>query len=356
MAAIGAGGVERLAVQRGEIAPAPDTARSHEAQYGIAGLPGEAWRQPDGENEPGDAPVGGVENGDGHFRNATQTFAVTGRPIRALRENALDPAHLREAQSAIQFGEAIVVTEQAMIQPSVRRPAALIAERANRLGELAIAGDEHSAFARGDRLVGIEAEDSKVAEAADGPAAVLRAKGLAGVLNHPGSVAGGKLQDGIEVGGTAEGVDDEDGARAGRDGTGDAGWVEVEREGIDVRENRRCALVKNGVGGGDEREGRENHLVAFTDSQGRQTEVQAGRARGQGHAVRHADEAGDGFLELLELGAEADPRGVQHRDDGFDIRSVDIRGREGNSHGARLISSSSPTGTEARTEAIRSAA
>ena len=91
---------------------------------------------------------------------------------------------------------------------------------------------------------------------------------------------------GIEVGGTAERMYYDNGARPGRDGAGHALGRQVERAWVDVRKDRRGPPIKNGMRDGDESERRENHFIAFTDAEGGQTEVQSGRAGRQGHGVR----------------------------------------------------------------------
>ena len=131
-----------------------------------------------------------------------------------------------------------------------------------------MARDNHAAFAGGDLLVGVEGEDPGVAEGADPAAANFRADGLASVFNDAQVVTVCNFKQGRNVGGTAESVHGDERARVRRDGGLDPGGGEVERFGVDIRENGESADVADSVGYGDEGEGRDDDLVARADAQG----------------------------------------------------------------------------------------
>ena len=57
-------------------------------------------------------------------------------------------------------------------------------DKASLLCHLLVVGDEHTAFAGGDVLVGEEAERSAVANGAEFLALVLRQRAVASILNH----------------------------------------------------------------------------------------------------------------------------------------------------------------------------
>ena len=135
---------------------------------------------------------------------------------------------------------------------------------------------QHSAaFAGSELLVGIEAKDGQIAEAAGALVFELRADGLACILDHGQVVAAGDAQERVHLGRNAEGVNDKDGPRSWRNGPLDAGGVKIKSHRIDLRKDRRGADLENRIGNGDEREGRHNHLVAFTDAECEQSEMQS---------------------------------------------------------------------------------
>src|ERR1039458_562174 len=145
-----------------------------------------------------------------------------------------------------------------------------------------IMGQHGAAFAGGELLVGIEAEDGEVAEAACaaeiGLVSKLGTDGLAGVFNEDQVVAAGDGLKSVHFRGEAEGVDDEDGAGAGRDGPLDAGGREVEGDGVDLRKDGRGADLEDRVGYCNECERGNDDLVAFADAEGEQSEMKAGGA------------------------------------------------------------------------------
>ena len=62
---------------------------------------------------------------------------------------------------------------------------ALMAQSPQPLGERAVVGDDHAAFAGGHHLAGVQAEDRDLGERAHRPVAVAAAEGAGGIVNHP---------------------------------------------------------------------------------------------------------------------------------------------------------------------------
>jgi len=128
-------------------------------------------------------------------------------------------------------------------------------------------------------LIGIEAEDGEMSETACavgiGRLAEFSADGLAGVLNKEEVVASGEGLKSDDVGGNAEGVNDEDGAGAVGDRAFDGLWIEIESDGVDFREDGCGADLQHSIGDGDEGKGRDDDFVAFTDVEGEQGQVKA---------------------------------------------------------------------------------
>ena len=92
-----------------------------------------------------------------------------------------------------------------------------------------IARQHRAALARRDLLVGIEAEDGQIAEAAGAAQVEARADGLAGVFNQRETVPARNDPERIDLSGNAEGVNGQDGACARSDCALHGGGVEVER-------------------------------------------------------------------------------------------------------------------------------
>src|SRR5687767_12137647 len=143
-------------MNRREIIGAADAGGSQFLDGFIAVAKLEEVVEADYEDEPGHHRVfddgGDDDKTAGHYAldvldgNAVAFF---GQLVEAL--------HLGAAEGGVDFGEAIVVAKALVGQPA-HSLAALVAKGAARLGEGFIVGDDHSAFAGGDLLVGIKAE------------------------------------------------------------------------------------------------------------------------------------------------------------------------------------------------------
>ena len=82
----------------------------------------------------------------------------------------------------------------------------------------------------------------------------------------------------------AEGVNDKDGARARGNGLLDGGRIEVERDGIDLGEDRCCAGLEHGVGHGNKCERGNDDLMPPAYSQREQGQMQTGCAGADGNS------------------------------------------------------------------------
>ena len=166
--------------------------------------------------------------------------------------------HLHDADGGVDVGEAVVETETGMGQPTnCSGIAALVAQKLRHMSaSFLVVCHHHAAFAGGDLLVGVEAEDAAAAESSDLAFFVGRAGRLfAGIFDEGDFMAGGELGNVVHAGGVAEGFDAEDGLGFWRDGFGGFFGVHVEGGGFDVGEDRRGADHFDGVAGGDEGEG-----------------------------------------------------------------------------------------------------
>src|SRR5438093_6105766 len=185
----------------------------------------------------------------------------------------------------------------------------VVAQRARQQSHPVAVRGERAALAVGAEVLGgIEAEGGGPAEAADAPAVVARAVGLAGILDDGDVVASGDRQDGIEIRGPAVEVHRHDCPRARGDRGFDALGVEVGGSGTDVHEHRPGADVGDGFGGGDEGVGRGDDLVARLHPHRQQGQMQGARARVHGHAVLDATVCSELLLEARDLLAENERR------------------------------------------------
>ena len=122
---------------------------------------------------------------------------------------------------------------------------------------------DHAALAGGQLLVRVEGEGREIAARADQPAlGVVRPERLAGVLEQAEAARRRRALAARARGRVAEDVDRQQARGALADAPPRPRRVEVERDRVDVAEDRRRALVEQAVGRGDEAERRGDDLVA----------------------------------------------------------------------------------------------
>ena len=144
---------------------------------------------------------------------------------------------------------------------------AVQAHHARPRGQLGVARDQHAAFAGGDGLVGVEAEDGGVAgQRADQLAADRRRQRMGGVFDHLQPVALRDGQDGRHVGRQAGVVHRQDGLGAWRDRRLDGEAVDVQRDRVDVDQLHVGAEVAHHLGRGGEGVRGGDDLVAGADA------------------------------------------------------------------------------------------
>ena len=162
------------------------------------------------------------------------------------------------------------------------------AQRADARGEFVVAQREHAALARGEILVGVEAEARDVADGAD-----LAAVGEPGlrrvrsILHETQPVPGARDLERGQIAGVPCVVHGHDGARARRDGRGDGRRVDAQRLGVDVAEDGPRAGADDDVGGSGPGQRRRDHLVAFPLADAERTQRQVHRGRAGGDRERH---------------------------------------------------------------------
>ena len=115
----------------------------------------------------------------------------------------------------------------------------------------------------------------------------------------------GDRQDRVHVGHVAAQVDGHDGRGPVGDRRLDLAGIDLECLRVGVDEDRQGVLEQHRVDRGDERVGRNDHLVARLDADRRQRGEEGTRAVGGGHAMLRAGQLGVGRLELVHALAAA---------------------------------------------------
>ena len=124
-------------------------------------------------------------------------------------------------------------------------------------------------------------------------------------------------------------MDADDGAGAGRDRGGDGRRVNGQGLGLDIGEDRDRTHLGHGGRGGDERQRRDDDLVADTDIEGAQDELQRDGAIGDRYAVLRILVSGKGVLESFRVGVVMEPAPPSTPQHVEHLRLCDRVGRKG---------------------------
>jgi hypothetical protein len=119
-----------------------------------------ALRQANYIDKPGDCAVWKCNRRQFEIGDCRQERLVALSDGSAAGEYFVDSRQLDAAEGACEIGEAVVVAGFNVVQPVARLTSALVAEAAETGGVGWIVGQDGAAFAGGELLVGIEAEDS----------------------------------------------------------------------------------------------------------------------------------------------------------------------------------------------------
>jgi hypothetical protein len=217
-----------------------------------------------------------------------------------------EAAQLRDSERAQDVAQAVVERRPRHVVVGVRRKPAVVAERADALGERCVVRRDRAALAGRDDLPRMEREAAEPAERAARPAAARRAERACGVLDHR------QVRVVVERRRPAEEMHGEHGLRLRRHAARGVGRVHVHRHGIDVDEHRRRAAEGDDVAGGWERVRGHEHLVARPEPERQHREVERGRPRRHRDHVLDADGVGEQRLELLDLRAHRELPGREH--------------------------------------------
>jgi hypothetical protein len=198
-------------------------------------------------------------------------------------------------------------------------------------GARAVVGEDGAAVAvAAERLAWIEAGCRDRRERADHAIALARAEALRRVLDQQHVVALADRADRGIVGGEAEQVDREHGARPQLALLLDLAHRRLERRGVevvgrvlDVDEHRCRAQRHRHLGRGAVGEARQEDGVARPDIVGHQRDAQGIGAARHADSVRSTGQPREGGFELRDLGAEDVAAGGQHLGDAGIDRLLD---------------------------------
>jgi hypothetical protein len=180
----------------------------------------------------------------------------------------------------------------------VSLPRAMNAKLAHFVGDVGMLGHDHAPIAEGAEVLrGEKRERGRPYALAD-----ALHEGLGGILEQDDAI----LAQPVERGAPPEEIHREDRARSLCDARLCSVHVDVEIS-ADVGEHGCCARVDDGLGGGDERERRDDHLVAFANALGPKRNEQRVAPRRHRDGMRHVELARDLPLERLHLFAEHEP-------------------------------------------------
>ena len=109
-------------------------------------------------------------------------------------------------------------------------------------GDVRVAGYDHAAFARRDRLVSVKAEHTGVRfPRADRAAGSMRRQGVRGILNNPEMMAAGEVEHGSRIARKASEMDRNNRLAAWRNATCSVFEIDRARFPIDIDKNNFCA-------------------------------------------------------------------------------------------------------------------
>jgi hypothetical protein len=255
------------------------------------------------------------------------------------RDKLFEPFQLGETQCRLNIGHAEVPAEFLMDKTPASGLEAQIAQAAAAFGKEFIIGDQHAALAGGEMLVGVEAEDADVAETAAGKAFIGLTVHLGRVLDDFEPMPFGQFKDGFHVDWQPVNMHHHYRPCSGRYRSPDSLGRHVPGARIAIDHNGGGAGTDDGRGARDDRESRQDDLVARGEPEGRQGRIKRRATVAHRYAEAAFDPGSEPLLELRDkrpLGgnpAGADALGqvlffipVEKR--GADLTHLDLRIKE----------------------------
>ena len=162
----------------------------------------------------------------------------------------------------------------------------MIAQHTGARSHSGVIGNEHSAFAGGDLLVGIKRESSDIPQRSNFAPVVLRAERFAGVLDQPQTKTPRDFQEFLHGRRNTESVHDDHGAGSRGNGRLHGGRCQVQGALMDIHKNGNGSDEANGIGHSDKCEGGNDHFIAGLHAGDQQSQMQGRGAGTDGYAMR----------------------------------------------------------------------
>ena len=173
---------------------------------------------------------------------------------------------------------------------------------------LLVVGDEHTAFAGGDVLVGEEAERGTVADGSEFLAFVLRQRAVAGILNHLEVVLAGNRHNLVHSGRETSHMNHHNALGLGRNLTLDVSGIDIDMVGPhDIGKDGSSTHITDAVAGGSKGQRWADHLIAGAEAAHHTRHVERVGAVRHAHRILHAPHINKHLLQLRILRTSADP-------------------------------------------------
>ena len=262
-------------------------------------------------------------------------FRHAAAPLQHLRQAAqLHHAdaglHIRDAEIVADLGIGLEGGWRGAVAVEIRQRHALVPLPAQPRGQLGVVCQDHAAFAGGDQLAGVQAEDGGPRQPAHRPAAEARADGAGGVLDHQQAMPCRNLVDAVDLAGQPDLVDRQYRLGARRDAVLDVVGVDVVGGRVDIGEDRRGADMDDDIDRGDEGQRRHDDLVARADAEFLQQQEAAGGPGGDADPFGRAAELGEAGLQFPQTRAADHPAAAHRGGGGGFLLGAEIRAAEGN--------------------------
>src|SRR6266571_2982485 len=281
--------------------------------------------------------VGG-EDGGKELRHIGESLIVKCGDLRPFGYEPVQLAELVEADGSLnvhhvvlEAGEHDVVARVPLGGEAPPRLAihAMELEERNLFGNSLVRGADHSPFAGGDVLVGVEGEDGDRVEGADLVPLVFGADRVGRVLDDRQVEFFCQGADRVHVARLAGEVDRNDGLCFYGDLLPYFACVDVQGTGLDVDQNRLCAAQDNHADRRGEGHGGSDDLVSRLDLQRQERQVLTGGGGAQGDREGCPHVRLEILLEALHLGPGGDPSGTERIDYFVDLVILDGGGGKG---------------------------
>ena len=211
-----------------------------------------------------------------------------------------------------------------MLVPSSAGWSPLIADRTRTLGQFCIVGSEDAAFASRHVLRPLKAKRSKLAETPHTTPLPCGPVRVRAIFDHDEIVSLTQCRESVHVCGTTGEVNEDDGARSLVDGFFDRLRIEIDRLRINISKHRNGPDARNCGRGSDEGDGRDDHLIARTNSAGDQRNLKRNRAVGGGDAIPRPVILGEAPLQFADSFVISAPGpAFQHVEQGLAVRLIE---------------------------------